>query len=590
MNKSLVKIIVVITIFSAAAASVLGSIALLRSTDYLTSEIEGKILSTAQSYAHDFSARFNHMEGLTDSLAAYVSTSFDPEVYTGLPGKYLKDYKKQLGKVIRETLTTTSTGHSLYVTFNPALTSETDEVWFAFVNGRLTEVSADFTNNRRDFRLPYKPDMAYFFRPQGKDCGIWTGPYYDRDIKEQVFSYSRAIYAGGLFIGVAGADITAEETVETVSRMTLYDSGYSLLLDEQLNQIVPPAENSKSGENGLPMNLQTKLADRKDQDSGTFSCSLAGEKHILGFSHLDNGWVFLTVQPESEAFSPIRSLKSVMIFLMIILSLVLAAFLFMFSRPFIKKQHALEEENRKKEIMLIDQSRQAKMGEMMANITHQWKQPLNTINLILANLQDSYHYGDLDDARLQKSVSKVEHIIGKMSDTITDFSDFLKPSHEKKYFDVNGCVSSALSLMEESINYDKIHVETILPEEIICFGYPNELTHVIFNALCNARDSIRSSCPAERSLVIRAFFSGGNLEITIFNAGDSILPESMPHIFEPYFTTKAQTGGTGLGLYISRQIIAERMHGHMFFENVSGGVCCHIEIPLAEDREGHSNE
>ncbi|MCQ4636641.1 sensor histidine kinase [Anaerovorax odorimutans] len=581
MSKPVLKIIGLITLFSMTVAFVIGSIVLIRSTDYLTAEIKGKIVSTAENYAHNFSASFNHMEGLTDSLAAHVTTSFDRNRFEADPKGYLRQYKKQLSQMVRETLSTTSTAHSLYVTFNPELTSDNDEVWYAVMDGKIKEISADFKNNKRDFQLPYKEDMAYFFEPQNKDTGIWIGPYFDKDIKQEVFSYSRAIYVGDMFVGVAGADISADDTVNIISRMKLYDSGYSILLDENFQVVVHPEADGRSEEDLLSPSLKKKLEKTRDKKSGIIEYTLDGTDKLLGFSRLDNVWTFMVVQPESEAFAPIDSLTGVLITLGVILAIVLIAFLIVFSMPFLKKQHSLEEENREKDIMLIYQSRQAKTGEMMGNITHQWKQPLNTINLILANLLDSYRFGDLDEARLQKSVSKVENIVERMSETITDFSDFLKPSKEKIPFDVRDCVKTALSLMEESINYHRITVSVSYDGDTTTFGYPNELTHVIFNLLNNARDAIVEAVPAQREIAIQVSEDTGFLEITITNTGGQISPENAPRLFEPYFTTKEASGGTGLGLYISRQIIEQRMGGSLQLKNVPHGVCCLIRIPCA---------
>lgn len=580
MSKSFLKIICLITIFSVTVAFIVGSVSMLRSTEYLTAEIEGKILSTAEKYSHDFSSKFNHMEGLTDSLFAYVSTTFDERAFERDPSGYLRQYKKDLARMIKKTLSTTDTAHSLYVTFNPELTPENDEVWYAFLDGTIKRISVDFNSNERNFNLPYADNMAYFFEPQGKSFGTWCGPYFDLDLDEDVFSYSRAIYVGGRFIGVAGADITANDMVEVVGNMKLYASGYSALLDENFEYILYPDEQPAEEQLEVPAELKKRLAGETSPSSGTMSYTLGKTDKILGYSQLDNGWTLIITQPKSEAFSPIHSLGIVLSILAVLLALVLIASLSGFSIPLLKKQSSLEEENREKEILLTYQARQAKIGEMTGNITHQWKQPLNTINLILANLLDSYHFGDLDESKLQKSVSKVETIVERMSETITDFSDFLKPSKEKVPFDSRDCIKSAISLMEESINKEQIAVKEFYDGDTFGFGYPNELTHVIFNLLTNARDAIVSAAPPVRTITIQTRRKQGQLDIIIINEGDPIEADILERLFEPYFTTKPEAEGTGLGLYISREIIEQRMEGRLFIENIPGGVQCRIELPV----------
>lgn len=575
MRNYLIKVISIITIFSMTVAVAVGYIAINRSKAYLETEIEGKILNTSEKYANDFSAQFNHMEGLTDSLAAHVTTSFDLEKYHDQREEYLDQYEEELAEVIKCNLQTTENAHSLYVTFSPDLSEIGREVWFIMKDGTLEEIEVDFLSKHRDFSLPYKKDMAYFFEPKEADGGIWTAPYFDKDISEEVFSYSRAIYVDDVFIGVAGADITAEDIVSTVKDMKLYSGGYSILLDNNYNMIVAPVQVEES-EKEL---ISSRLKKMDDNASGIMDYSYEGKGEILGYSHMDNGWIMAVIQPREEAYEPIEQLTMLFIVLAVVLAIVLIIFLIGFSRPFIKKQTALEKENREKDLMLMYQSRHAKIGEMFANITHQWKQPLNTINLIMANLLDSYRYNDLDEKRLEKSVQKVENVVNKMSETITDFSGFLKPTKEKTLFDVSDCIKSAVSLMEESINHHKLTVSVISEDHNEVYGYSNEMTHVIFNVLNNARDAIVQYEPEDRTIYVTMMQEDERIEIQVKNKGTTIPPDILEHIFDPYFTTKEQSGGTGLGLFISRQIVEDRMNGELFVENQQDGVVCRIIIP-----------
>lgn len=585
MNKSLMKTICIITVFSMTIALIVGSIATMRSTSYLETEIDKKIITTAEKYANDFSAEFNHMEGLTDSLASYVMTTFDKSAYEEDHSGYLDFYKKDLAEMIKSDLATIKSAHSLYVTFNPELASRNDEVWYSVIDGKVKEISADFQNNSRDFSLPYEKNMEYFFKPQGKDHGVWISPYYDEDIEKEVFSYSSPIYVDGLFIGVAGADISAEDIVKVIKEMSPYAGGYSALLDENYQFIIHNDEESFSEEEDIKSLLKSELDKDGRNVSGKLNYNFRGTEKIMSYSKMRNGWMFITTQPQEAVYKPIDSLRGTMFLLGIFLVIVFIAFLIAFSRPFIKKTNTLEEENRRKEIIIIYQSRQAKIGEMVGNITHQWKQPLNTINLILANLLDSYRYGDLDEKRLEKSVNKVENIVDKMSETITDFSDFLKPTKEKVFFDVRDCIESAVSLMEESINLHKIKMRTCCETEKKAYGYYNDTTHVIFNLLNNARDAILESHPDERNIEVRISQEGNMLKVSVINPGKGIAPENREHIFEPYFTTKGEMGGTGLGLYISKQIVEDRLNGEISMENITGGVKFDVLIPTRPGKE-----
>lgn len=585
MDKTLIKTICIITAFSMAIAIIIGSIAIMRSTRYLTTEIDEKIVAVAEKYADDFSAEFNHMEGLTDSLASYVETTFDVDAYEKDHEGYLDRYKEQLAKMIKSDLKAIKSAHSLYVTFNPELTSRNDEVWYSFINGEIREISADFQNNKRKFTLPYEKNMEYFFKPQGKDHGVWISSYYDKDIKKRVFSYSNAIYVDGFFVGVAGADISAEDTVRIIEEMSLYSGGYSALLDENYQFIVHNDKDPLSEEAEIKKILKEEFKRKGTSKSGELNYIFKDTKKIMGFSKMRNGWTFITIQPEAVVYNPIASLRGTMVMLGFCLVVVFVAFLIAFTRPFIRKTNTLEEENRKKEIIIAYQSRQAKIGEMVGNITHQWKQPLNTINLIQANLLDSYRYGDLDEKRLEKSVHKVENIVDKMSETITDFSDFLKPTKEKIFFDVNDCIKSAISLMEESINLHQIKIEISCETDEKAYGYYNDTTHVIFNLLNNARDAIVKSHADERQIHVTVSSDSDMVQVSVINKGNNITPEEYEHMFEPYFTTKEDMGGTGLGLYISKQIVEERLQGKISIENITDGVKCDIMIPTKSGKE-----
>lgn len=591
MNKTLVKTICLIVVFSLTIAFTIGAVATLKSTSYLSDEIDEKIVAVTEDYANDFSAEFNHMEGLTDSLASYVATTFDVNGFEAEPAPYMDSYMEEVAEMIKSNLKTIKSAHSLYVTFNPELTGRNDEVWYVVRdNGEAEEIFAD-KNNKRSFELPYEKNMEYFFKPQGRESGVWISSYYDKDIDEEVFSYSVAIYVDRMFIGVAGADINADDITHAIEGMSLYDGGHSALLDENFRFIVRNDEESADEEKVIGKTLAAEVSEDPDARSGMIQYGFDGEEKILSYSKLRNGWTFITTQPEDTVYKPINSVTRTMLLMGVFLAIVFAAFLVAFARPFIKKNNTLEEENRELEIITIYQSRQAKIGEMVGNITHQWKQPLNTINLILANLLDSYRYGDLDEKRLEKSVRKVENIVSEMSETITDFSDFLKPTKEKISFDVTECVDSAISLMEESINLHKIKITVTCDTERKAYGYYNDTTHVIFNLLNNARDAIVDARPDERDITVNISDEGDMIRISVFNTGKGIDPQYSQRIFEPYFTTKEESGGTGLGLYISRSIVEDRLNGGISVKNVEGGVEFDVTIPASrEEKEQKDDE
>ena len=247
------------------------------------------------------------------------------------------------------------------------------------------------------------------------------------------------------------------------------------------------------------------------------------------------------------------------------------------------------EVNREKDVFMIYQSKQAKIGEMVGNISHQWKQPLNTINLILTNLYDDYKYQELDENEFEKTINTLRKIVDNMANTIKDFTDFLKPSKENTKFDLAEAIHMVLDLMEVSLKYNQISINVDVEPGMRILGLYNEFAHVLFNVLNNARDAIIASQVGEKYISIRTFSKDDEVVIEIKNTGDQIPAEIMEKLFQPYFTTKGDKDGTGVGLYISRIIVEQRMNGKIQLENAEDGVCCRIKLNIDKEDYNHEN-
>ncbi len=585
MKTTIIKLIIAIAAFSLTVAAVVGSITFSRSSEYLQREIESNVRNTTEKYANQFSAIFNHKEGLVDSVAAFVSVTFDPEELKRNPA-YMEEYKEMLKEIIAETISSTTIAHGLYVTFNPELTPNNDEVWYSFQDGVATYIEADFEGNMRDFEDPIPEDMQYFFAPIEAGSAIWTGPYYDKDIKINVLSYSKAIYVGDFFVGIAGSDVTTEDTTDIIQQMHPYDNGYAFLLNSDMEFIIrPDSVQGKTLQEVIPESYESVASQLMQKPNGDLIMEVDGLQYITGFARLNNGWILGISQLRQNAFSPIYSLNQVLLAQGVIISLLIVLFStffsISFSRPINLRQSTLEAQNREKDILLIYQSRQAKIGEMVGNIAHQWKQPLNSINLVLVNIMDAYHYGDLDEKSLSKSIRKVEDIISNMSDTIGDFTGFLKPPKKKDHFDVHDSMTMALSLMEESLQKHSIKVNYHKEESCMAYGYANEFSHVLFNIIGNARDAILAENLPVKQIDIIVRYEGQSLFIQMVNRYCRIDEKILALVFDPYFTTKEEKGGTGIGLYISKVIIEQRMNGKIWLQNIQDGVSCAISLPCS---------
>jgi PAS domain S-box-containing protein len=231
----------------------------------------------------------------------------------------------------------------------------------------------------------------------------------------------------------------------------------------------------------------------------------------------------------------------------------------------------VQEELREKELMLLQQSRLAAMGEMISNIAHQWRQPLNLLALLAQDLPVAYRSGTFSEEFLAHNVAKTLETIRHMSQTIDDFRNFFQPVKEKVDFNIMEVVAKTLSLMEGSLKAQ--HIETRISNSCspVVHGYPNEFTQVLLNILINARDALVAREAQAPSICIRVEAEGDRTVVTVTdNAGG--IPESiLDKIFDPYFTTKGPDKGTGVGLFMSRTIVEKSMNGSLTARNVAGG-------------------
>jgi len=250
------------------------------------------------------------------------------------------------------------------------------------------------------------------------------------------------------------------------------------------------------------------------------------------------------------------------------------------------KQCVVEEtdKNQEKDHIMIHQSRLAAMGEMIGNIAHQWRQPLNALGLLIANIKDAYEYNELDQATLDKSVEDGKRMIQKMATTIDDFRNFFKPSMEKKRFRICDSAEEAVRLVAGSFknqNVEIIHEQCCDPccDPCFVYGYPNEYSQVVLNALTNAKDAIVGKGIAG-TVRIGIELRDGFAILYVQDNGGGIPEEIIDRVFDPYFTTKEK--GTGIGLYMSKMIM-EKMGGDITLHNIEGGAEALIRLPLASD-------
>lgn len=236
------------------------------------------------------------------------------------------------------------------------------------------------------------------------------------------------------------------------------------------------------------------------------------------------------------------------------------------------------EKNREKDRIMLIQSRQAAMGEMLGNIAHQWRQPLNIVGLIIQDLQDAQGHGQLTPEYLDKSVRRSMAVIQHMSQTIDDFRSFYRSDKEKQTFILNEVIDRVISFIEASFRNMNLTLDVHLEKAIKAEGYPNEFAQALLNLLNNARDVLLERKVRSPKVTIRLARHNGRAAVTIGDNGGGIPGNHLEHLFEPFFTTKGEGKGTGIGLYMSKNIIEKNMSGRLTARNTADGAEFRIEL------------
>ncbi|MBF0344791.1 MAG: HAMP domain-containing protein [Nitrospirae bacterium] len=248
---------------------------------------------------------------------------------------------------------------------------------------------------------------------------------------------------------------------------------------------------------------------------------------------------------------------------------------------------------REQEKLLIQQSKLAAMGEMISAIAHQWRQPINALSILAMDIQDAYEYNELDKEYLINYTKKASEQIQFMSKTIDDFRSFFKPSKEKENCNVLEVVDETMSMFSEQLKYNNILCDikyrvngnsfgnlsdVYSSNELITYTYRNELKQVILIVVSNSKDAITDQRQkglkeaSENGLIsIDITSDDGKIILTISDNGGGIPEKIIDRIFEPYFTTKFQSQGTGIGLYMAKVIIENNMNGSIYAENIEHG-------------------
>ncbi|WP_295055063.1 HAMP domain-containing sensor histidine kinase [Sulfuricurvum sp.] len=229
-------------------------------------------------------------------------------------------------------------------------------------------------------------------------------------------------------------------------------------------------------------------------------------------------------------------------------------------------------ENRNKDRMLHNQSKSVQMGEMLNMIAHQWRQPLNAISASAISVSMKLELDELEPDDIREHLTYIQWRVQKMSQTINDFMNFFKPDQEVQQFTLSDVMKEIESLMKAQLQARGIRILYDSRNPISIINYKKELAHVLINLIANARDAYEGRHLDIKTIeIVLTQDEEGLISIIVRDCAGGIDPENMEKIFNPYFTTKDQGKGTGIGLYMSKRIVCEILNGSIEASNSADG-------------------
>jgi signal transduction histidine kinase len=304
-------------------------------------------------------------------------------------------------------------------------------------------------------------------------------------------------------------------------------------------------------------------------------------KPFVDFANTKSGYIVLYGEDANLVFMQKEY------FISLALGLALAFFMWLITMlafvRYYKTSSKLAKEIQKREEqerLLLQQSKMAMMGEMIGAIAHQWRQPLNYTSIVVHNLCADYEDGNLNAEAMNEFKKSITETIKKMSDTIDDFRNFFKPTKSKIDFFAEDAVESTLKIMKPQLKKQGIECAFEADAKHPVFGYKNELEQAIMILVSNAMDALVSTKTKNPQIQITIKNTAENrVSISIKDNAGGVAEEIKEKIFEPYFSTKGESEGTGIGLYMATEIAQELMGSKLYLENIDGGACFTIDIP-----------
>ncbi|WP_024955994.1 sensor histidine kinase [Sulfurospirillum arcachonense] len=224
--------------------------------------------------------------------------------------------------------------------------------------------------------------------------------------------------------------------------------------------------------------------------------------------------------------------------------------------------------SRKKDQIMFQQARLASLGEMLQNIAHQWRQPLGALTMIIQSFQSKFLSGKLTEEFIDSRVEDAGVLAKNMSDTLEDFRTFFDPNKSHKNFSIKKMIEKSIDLTKYQLEKEGITVSFSMPQDIYIYGFENELTHVLLNLINNSKDALSPLEITNKTILITVTETSVNVFIKVLDNAGGIQRDIIAKVFDPYFTTKHKSVGTGIGLYMSKQMVEKHMSGEIWCKNI----------------------
>lgn len=249
----------------------------------------------------------------------------------------------------------------------------------------------------------------------------------------------------------------------------------------------------------------------------------------------------------------------------------------------ITKEVFLKEELEDKEEMMIAQSRHAAMGEMISMIAHQWRQPISVVSMAANNTLADIELDMIDNEELKENSESIIEQTKYLSQTIEDFRNFFKPNKSEELVTCQSIIEETMKILEKSLENNEIHFKLIVEDNSKVKVYSRELLQVFINIIKNAKEAFENKNISEKIIEVKIYKISNTIRTSFYDNAGEIDEEIKAKIFEPYFSTKNEKTGTGLGLYMSKTIVDKHLNGEIGVYNCDNGVIFYVDLPISKE-------